>query len=212
MMVTTIAAVAVFVLAAPASAGPAATPDELLVSDRTLDAVGLTAGEGVERVLPARPECSVIERATEAAAETVTATASRRSTGRRHGALLDEVVRVFDSPRAARAFAEPYREEDPEEECVEAVLAELLAERGVVLDTFADDRTVELGRAIPFAYLAEATYVAGSRERKVRAEQIVARSGATVVDLFVIAPESDFVEVATRVERDLAARFRAARQ
>jgi hypothetical protein len=195
-----------------ATAGSAATPDALLLSDGALDALGVEAGDGVERPLPDRPECSVIERATDVAADTVTASVSRRSTGQRHGVLLDEVVRFFDSSRAAKAFAEPYREEDPEEECVEAVLAELLADRGVVLDTFADDRTVELGRAIPFAYLAEAEYADGARERKVRAEQIVARSGATVVDLFVIAPERDFVKVATRVERGLAARLRAARQ
>jgi hypothetical protein len=195
-----------------AAAGAASAPEDLLLTTSVLGRIGVTPGEGIERPLPNRPECSVIKRATDAAVDTVTASVSRRSTGQRHGVLIDEVVRFFDSPRAAKAFAEPYREEDPEEECVEAVLAELLADRGVVLDTFADDRTVELGRAIPFAYLAEAEYADGVRERKVRAEQIVARSGATVVDLFVIAPERDFVEVATRVERALAARLRAARQ
>ena len=115
-------------------------------------------------------------------------------------------------PGAARAFVQPYRDEDPAEECVEAVIAELVSERGVVLDTFADDRTVPLGGAPGIAYLAEAEYADGGRELKVRAEQIVARVGDAVVDTLVLAPEQSFVEVATRVERDLAARLRAARQ
>jgi hypothetical protein len=44
----------------------------------------------------------------------------------------------------------------------------------------------------------------------VRAEQVIGRSGAFVVDLLVIAPEDEFVATATKVERALAARVRAA--
>lgn len=213
MLACLVVVAAVVGLSSPATAGPASTsPDDLLLPADTLEQIGVTPDDGAERPLPALPECSAIRRTTERSAVTVTSTAERRSTDRRGDVVVDEVVREFETPRAARTFVQPYRDEDPAEECVEAVVGELVADRGVVLDTFADDRTVALGGAPGIAYLAEATYTDGDPELKVRAEQIVGRLSDTVVDVLVLAPERDFVEVATRVERDLAARLRAARQ
>jgi hypothetical protein len=207
-----VATAAFAVLSPHAAAGPVSPPEDLLLSAAVLERIGVTPGDGVERPLPARPECSAIRRTTALSAPAVTATTARRSTDRRGDVLTDEVVRVFETPGAARAFVQPFRDEDPAEECVEALVAKLVSDRGFVLDTFADDRTVALGGAPGVAYLAEATYADGDRELKVRAEQIIGRIGDTVVDVLVLAPERDFVEVATRVERDLAARLRAARQ
>lgn len=207
-----VVAAAVVGLSSPASAGPVSSPDDLLLPEPTLERLGVTPDDGAQRPLPALPECSAIRRTTERSAATVTSTAIRRSTDPQGGVVLDEVVRQFETPRAARAFVQPYRDEDPAEECVEAVVGEVVADRGAVLDTFADDRTVALGGAPGIAYLAEATYANGDREPTVRAEQIVGRIGDTVVDVLVLAPERDFVEIATRVERDLAARMREARQ
>lgn len=201
--------VAMVVLAGTAMAAPAA-PEELLLDDRTLAAVGVTADAAVDRPLPARPECRGIQQARDDAASTVVAIAARRSAAGTHGVLLDENVRQFATTADARAFVQPYRDEDPAEECVEAVLSALISERGVVTDTFADDRTVPLGGAPSVAYLAEATYQDGDRERKVRAEQIIGRSGSFVADVLVVAPDDEFVEAATKVERALASRMRAA--
>lgn len=176
------------------------TADELLLPADVLEDLSLVLDEPPpDTAAPVGAECRAEADAHRATESRVVSTAAQRWTGARDRSV-DNVVRVFDSVRAAKTFLRPYLDTDVSEECVESRL-----ERGATIpgtDWHADDREgINVGKAPKAGFLAEGSYAIEDGERQLLNETILVRLGPAVVETSFTARREGFPEFARRLER-----------
>lgn len=184
----------------PAAAQEAA--DELLLPAGVLEDLSLVLDEPPpDTAAPVGAECRAEADAQRATEAQIVATAAQRWTGARDRSV-DNVVRVFDSVRAAKTFLHPYLDTDVSEECVESRL-----ERGATIpgtDWHADDREgINVGKVPKAGFLAEGSYATENGERQLLNETILVRVGPAVVETSFTARREGFPEFARRLERSV---------
>ena len=196
-------------LAAPALAqDPPSAPTDLLVPAAVLERLDLVPVSSDPTPLPDELTCRHLEAAqTEAdTGSSPASVATQRSASDDDRVQLLNAVRVFPDPEAARAYQRVFRAEDPTEECFEFFLASQQTDDD---DIRADDRGgVKLDGAVTVAYLAGANF--DDDDLAVKAEALIARKGAVVIETFFLAPDDDeFADRARTVQRSLTSIFRS---
>lgn len=202
--VVVIATIAIF---ATATWGAAPDANGLLVPVGVLEASSLAEDEPPVLTPPLGGECTLVLAAQRATETNLVSSAGLGWTGPRDRSV-DNVVRVFDTARAAKRFIRPYLDTDVSEDCVESRLERDAPVFGT--DVHADDRSVDVGDVPTAAFLAEGRYDARNGERQTLTETVIVRLGAAVVEASWTARRDGFAEYAHRFERALRAIVRKA--